>query len=103
MCKLTLTPTIIHKLMPAPPDGFTYEVEQVSSLMHRVWIVNHGTFSYTDESPRSVWGFIKSTGKVYAPKNKDKPRREVVCHLQEVADTMRYSSIIPIPGMISTE
>ena len=103
MCKVTLTKGLIEHFLPVPPNNYSYEVEQVSSLVHRVWIVNHGVFSHTDTPPRSVWGFVKSTGDVLAPKSPDKPRRGKVCHVQDIPDTMRYSTIVPIPGMISDD
>lgn len=103
MCKIKLTEELIHAMLPTAPDGFSYEVEAFSALVWRVMIVNHGTFTYTDKQPRSVWGFIKSTGDVLAPKSPDKPRRGKVCHIQDISPSMRYSSIIPIPGMISSD
>ena len=68
--RLKMSVEVISDLLPDPPEGFTYEVEQFSPLVYRVWIVNHSImFSYTSEPVKSVWGFVKSTGDVVLPKN----------------------------------
>ena len=45
-----------------PPKGYHYEVEKFRHNLHRICIVNDGSFSYTDVAPKSVWGFVKTTG-----------------------------------------
>ena len=53
-----------------PPKGYHYEVDQFRRNVHRICIVNDGTFSYTDVAPKSVWGFYNTkTGKYSAPVN----------------------------------
>ena len=53
-----------------PPEGYHYEVYQFRRNVHRICIVNDGTFSYTDVAPKSVWGFYNTkTGKYSAPVN----------------------------------
>jgi hypothetical protein len=92
--RLKMSVEVITDLLPEPPDGFTYEVEQFSPLVHRVWIVNHGTtFSYTSEPVKSVWGFVKSTGDVVLPKNHLKITSKKVCHVTEIPQSMKYSTI----------
>ena len=53
---IELPPDFIHE----PPEGFHYEVDQFRRNVHRICIVNDGTFSYTDVAPKSVWGFYNS-------------------------------------------
>ena len=63
---IELPPDFIHE----PPKGFHYEVDQFRRNVHRICIVNDGTFSYTDVAPKSVWGFYNTkTRKYSAPVN----------------------------------
>ena len=56
-----------------PPKGYHYEVEQFRHNLHRICIVNDGSFSYTDVAPKSVWGFYNTkTRKYSAPINYSK-------------------------------
>ena len=93
--RLKMSVEVITDLLPDPPEGFTYEVEQFSPLVYRVWIVNHMDFSYTSESVKSVWGFVKSTGDVVVPKNYLKISTKKVCHVTEIPQTMKYTTIVP--------
>ena len=43
-----------------PPKGYHYEVDQFRRNVHRICIINDGTFSYTDVAPKSVWGFYNT-------------------------------------------
>ena len=93
--KLQVTESLIKENLPVCPDGFHYEVDRFSALVWRVWIVNESFFSYTDEQPRSVWGFIKSTGDVIRPRNAQKVSREKVAHVTSIPPKMRYTTIVP--------
>ena len=59
---LELPPDFIHE----PPKGFHYEVDQFRRNVHRICIVNDGTFSYTDVAPKSVWGFYNAKSRTYS-------------------------------------
>ena len=59
---LELPPDFIHE----PPKGFHYEVDQFRRNVHRICIVNDGTFSYTDVAPKSVWGFYNTKSRTYS-------------------------------------
>ena len=66
---IELPPDFIHE----PPKGYHYEVEQFRHNLHRICIVNDGSFSYTDVAPKSVWGFYNTkTRKYSAPINYSK-------------------------------
>ena len=49
-----------------PPKGYHYEVEQFRHNLHRICIVNDGSFSYTDVAPKSVWGFYNTKSRTYS-------------------------------------
>ena len=62
MNQLELPPDFIHE----PPEGYHYEVESFRRNVHRILIVNDGTFSYTDVAPKSVWGFYNTKSRTYS-------------------------------------
>ena len=88
---LELPSDFIHE----PPEGFHYEVDQFRRNVHRICIINDGSFSYTDVAPKSVWGFVKykttkrsSSHTYYAPINSNKIGNEV-----DIKDTRPYSAM----------
>ena len=91
----TLTKELIVGNLPTPPKHFSYRVEQFSKLVWRVMLVNHQTYSYkpADEEIATVWGFIKSTGDVMKPKNKDKISSEKVWDFADLPKADPYSVI----------
>jgi hypothetical protein len=91
MTQLELPHDFPHKA----PKGYHYEVDQFRRNIHRICIVNDGTFSYTDVAPKSVWGFVKTTGgkrstktTYHAPINFNK-----VGEVVDVADTRPYTAM----------
>ena len=72
-----------------PPEGYHYEVDQFRRNVHRICIVNDGTFSYTDVAPKSVWGFYNTeTGKYSAP-----------VHFSKQGDTVDINRTTPYSAM----
>ena len=62
-----------HDFPHQAPEGYHYEVDQFRRNIHRICIVNDGTFSYIDVPPKSVWGFYDSKKRRYsAPINYSK-------------------------------
>jgi len=73
------------------PKGYSYEVEQFKRNLLAIWICNHGKFSYTDKTPKSIWGFYNTKTKCYhAPINATKQGDKV-----NIEDTSPYSAMIP--------
>ena len=67
--QLELPPDFIHE----PPKGYHYEVESFRRNVYRIFIVNDGTFTYTDVAPKSIWGFYDVKKRRYsAPINSTK-------------------------------
>ena len=93
----TVTKELIEQALPEAPANYSYRVEQFSKLVWRVMLVNHQTYSYkpSDEEIATVWGFIKSTGDVFRPKNRDKISTEKVCELDDIPQSLCYTTIIP--------
>ena len=85
----------VEASLPSPPEGFSYEVEQVSSLIIRVWLHHPDLYTYTTESVRTVHCFIKS-GKVYPARNWKTPRIKSVGALSDLK-TLSVFSLINTP------
>jgi len=72
-----------------PPKGYSYEVQEYKTNFISIWICNHGKFSYTDKTPKSIWGFYNTKRKqYYSPINSSKQGDEV-----DVKNTTPYSSM----------
>ena len=82
----------VEAALPSPPEGFSYEVEQVSSLIIRVWLHHPDVFTYTTEPVRTVHCFIKS-GKVYPARNWKTPRIKSVGSLIDLKSLSSYTVI----------
>jgi hypothetical protein len=66
MNQLELPPDFFHEA----PKGFSYEVTEHKKNLLAIWILNHGMFSYTKKTPRSIWGFYNHKKRQYhAPIN----------------------------------
>ena len=81
--------------LPDEPDNYHYEVEQMSPLVQRVWLVHHKEYVYAEgEQVKTVWGFIKQ-GKVYPPRNFKTPQPKSVGLLMDAYRLPSYTTIIP--------
>ena len=99
MTNLSITPTLIHNLLPDPPEGYLgYEVDQLSHMWWRVWLL-HAPYLYKT-GVRTIWGFIKKTGKVYAPFTPLRARTEIVCDLNTLFKQNSYTLIRPVGGSL---
>ena len=83
------SPQLPADFIHEPPKGFHYEVDQFRRNVHRICIVNDGTFSYTDVAPKSVWGFYNTKKRAYfAPINFTKCGDQV-----DISDTRPYTAM----------
>ena len=72
-----------------PPEGYSYEVKPFKRNLLAIWIYNHREFSYTDQPPKSIWGFYDTKKECYyAPINATKSGDKV-----NVDNTSPYSSM----------
>ena len=72
-----------------PPEGYSYEVEQFKRNLLAIWICNHRQFSYTNKTPKSIWGFYNTKTQCYhAPINATKQGDKV-----DIKDTTPYSAM----------
>jgi len=82
---MELPPDFIH----TAPKGYSYEVTEFKRNLLAIWICNHGKFSYTDKTPKSIWGFYQTKkGEYYAPINSAKQGNTV-----DISNTTPYSAM----------
>ena len=86
---------LIRDSLPIPPFSHKYLVTQQSPQIWRVDLIHPMRYTYTTDQVMTVWGFIKSNGKVYPPRNSQKPRTSPICNLDEITDDLAYTTIIP--------
>ena len=85
MTQLELPHDFPHKA----PKGYHYEVDQFRRNVHRICIINDGTFSYTNDAPKCVWGFYNTkTGTYSEPINYSKCGDQV-----DISDTRPYTAM----------
>ena len=71
------------------PEGYSYEVQPFKRNLLAIWICNHGKFSYTDKTPKSIWGFYDTKANCYhAPINATQQGDKV-----RIEDTTPYSAM----------
>ena len=92
---MSITEQQIRDSLPVPPYRFKYRITQQSPQIWRVDLLHPRQYTYTCDDVVTVWGFIKSNGLVYPPKNYMKAQRSSVCHYQDIPETMSYTSIVP--------
>ena len=81
--------------LPDEPSMGFYQVEQVSPLVQRVWLVHHADYAYANgDDVRTIWGFIKGT-RVHAPKNHKTMQVKSCCDLVDAYKLNSYSTITP--------
>lgn len=71
------------------PEGYSYEIEPFKRNLLAIWICNHGKFSYTDSTPKSIWGFFDTKKGQYRRPINAKSVGTVV----ELSDTTPYSAM----------
>ena len=84
---MELPPTFIHQ----PPENYSYEVSTFKPNLISIWILNHSHFTYTDRTPRAIWGFYNTKTEQYlSPINSTKQGNPVDIHR-----TSPYSAMVP--------
>ena len=82
---LELPPDFPHQ----PPKDYSYEVTSFKRNFLAIWICNYGKFSYTNKTPKSIWGFYdRKTKCYYAPINSSKHGDKV-----DIKNTTPYSAM----------
>lgn len=103
MQKIDINEEVIRQHLPIPPFSHKYVVSQQSPQIWRVDLVHPMRYTYTTEQVRTIWGFIRTNGKVYPPRNHQTPQRTPLCNLDEITDDLFYSTIIPSKRTLSDD
>lgn len=81
--------------LPNEPLWGHYEVEQVSPLVQRVWLVHDRVYDFAcGKQVRTIWGFIKGK-RVHPPLDHSKMRVKSVCDLVDAYTLGCYTTIVP--------
>ena len=91
MAKVSVTD--IQTALPTPDKGYSYEVERVSPLVHRVWLLHPDKYLFK-ESVRTVYCYLKGD-KVHAPISVKKMRPKSLCPLADLPKQRWQTTIIP--------
>ena len=91
MAKVTISQ--IEEALPSPGDGYDYEIENVSSMVHRVWLIPPDKYLFK-ENVRTVYCYVKGD-KVHAPISVKKMRPKSLCHISELPNQRWQTTIIP--------
>jgi hypothetical protein len=71
------------------PHGYSYEISEHKRNVVAIWICNHGKFSYTQDTPKSIWGFYNTKlKKYYSPVN-----AKTVGKVVDIDNTTPYSAM----------
>ena len=90
---MNVTVSDIQDALPTPEEGYSYEVERVSPLVHRVWLLHPDKYLFK-ESVRTVYCYLKSD-KVHAPISVKKMRPKSLCPITELHNQRWQTTIIP--------
>ncbi len=84
----------IESYLPQAPDGFHFEVEIVSKLVTKIWLVHHKEYDYAcGRVVKTIHSFIKGSKnpKVHKPKNAKTAYVRSFCTLEELPQQSGYS------------
>ena len=84
----------IEDALPCPDIDYEYEIERVSPLVFRVWLVHPQDKYLFKEDVRTVYCYVKG-GKVYPPISVKKMRPKSLCPLSELYTQRWQTTIIP--------
>ena len=99
-CGLLLTRSVvilsvsISDYLPTPPEGHHYEVEVVSKLQSKVWLVRNKPSQLLEKEIRTIYCFVKGK-KVHKPMNAKKCYVKSLCELVDLHKQPPYSLFVP--------
>jgi hypothetical protein len=88
---------MIESILPTPPAEHHYEVEVVSKMVRKVWLVRNNPSQLLEKDIRTIYCFIKGskTLTVHKPMNADKCYVKKFCELDELSQQPPFSLFIP--------
>lgn len=73
------------------PESYFYEFEEFNSRLIAIWLCHTFSYSYTQKSVRSIWGFYSPKKRqYYEPVNSTRAGKQV-----NISDTTSYTAMQP--------
>lgn len=84
---------MIIESLPTAPCGHHYEVEQVSKLQAKVWLVRDEPSPFLEKEIRTIYCFIRGSKnlKVHKPKNAKESYAKSFCEMDELKNQSSWS------------
>ena len=92
---------LIEANLPQAPNGFHFEIETISKLISKIWLVHHENYDYAcGRVVKTIHSFVKGskTLLVHKPKNHKTSYVKSFCTLDELSQQSGYSLYKP-PGI----
>jgi len=89
---------MIESYLPTPPLNFHYEIEKVSKLITKVWLVHEENYDYAcGKDVRTIYCFVKGSKNltIHKPKNAKEPYVKKYCELDDLSSQSPYSLYVP--------
>ncbi len=89
---------LVLRLLPPAPEGYHFEVENVSKLISKVWLVHHADYDYAcGRVVKTIHSFIKGSKNltVHKPKNAANAYVKSFCTLEELGNQSGFSLYVP--------
>ena len=93
----------LNDYLPQEPDGFHYEIEKVSKLITKVWLVHEEDYDYAGgRVVKTIYAFIKGSKNltVHKPKNAATAYVKSFCTLDDLSSQSPYSLYKPTDDSI---
>ncbi len=88
---------IIESYLPTAPVGHHYEIEKVSKLVTKVWLVRDEISPYLDKEIRTIYCFIRGSKNlsVHKPKNAKESYTKSFCLMDDLKHQQPFSLYVP--------
>ena len=88
---------IINDSLPQPPTAHHFEIEKVSKLVTKVWLVRDEPSQLLEKEVRTIYCFIKGSKNltVHKPKNAKECYVKQFCSFEELGNQSNFSLFKP--------
>lgn len=88
---------IINDSLPQPPNAHHYEIEKVSKLLTKVWLVRDERSPLLEKDIRTIYCFVKGSRNltIHKPKNSKECHVKQYCSLDELGNQSSFSLFKP--------
>ena len=88
---------IIKDNLPQAPDAHHYEIEKVSKMVTKVWLVRNEESDFLEKEVRTIYCFIKGSKNltIHKPKNAKECYVKQYCSFDELGNQSSFSLFKP--------